>query len=147
MSRIFGSRAWASAPLLGRNGLVDRTRGIPEGAPLSPALANHFLSGFDRALEDGVGGHLVRYADDICVCCRSEEDALGALWQAEVLLRRLHLELAPEKSYVSSFERGFSFLGWVFYGDHGFEESPSDAWVHPLSVASARAGARSGRVS
>ncbi len=43
------------------------------------------------------------------------------------------LRLNDAKTYVSSFERGFSFLGWVFHGDSGYEEAPTDGWTHPMS--------------
>lgn len=47
-----------------------------------------------------------------------------------------------DKSYVSSFERGFSFLGWVFHRDGGYEEDPAvSGWVHPMSVGRGRRGA------
>jgi len=128
---------WVSAPLVGANGLIERPRGLPQGAPVSPALANHYLAGFDRGL-DGRRGRLVRYADDMALFCADEEAAQSIRWDVERGLADLRLRLNMAKSYVSSFERGFSFLGWVFFRDGGYEESPSGRWVHPMSVGRGR---------
>ena len=130
---------WATAPLLGPNGIAERHRGLPLGAPVSAVLANHVLADVDVAV-DGAAGRMVRYADDICVCCPDEEGALRARWQLEMAVDAVGLRLNAAKSYVSSFDRGFSFLGWVFSRHHGWEESPTSTWVHPMSVG--RTGGR-----
>lgn len=124
---------WVSAPVVGPNGLIERARGLPQGAPVSPALANHFLAGFDKSI-DGRRGRLVRYADDMAVFCADDDTAQSIRWDVERGLAELRLRLNGTKSYASSFERGFSFLGWVFFRDGGYEESPSGRWVHPMSV-------------
>lgn len=124
---------WISAPMVGANGLIERPKGLPQGAPVSPALANHYLAQFDRTI-DGHRGRLVRYADDMALFCADDEAAQSVRWDVERGLANLRLRLNGAKSYVSSFERGFSFLGWVFFRDGGYEESPSTRWVHPMSV-------------
>lgn len=129
---------WIAAPLLSDNGLQPRTKGVPQGAPVSPALANLYLTAFDRAIQDRRGG-VVRYADDMVVCCADPDAAESARFDIEQALRPLGLTMNTAKSYVSSFDVGFSFLGWVFFRDDGFEEGPHDGWVHPMSVARARA--------
>lgn len=129
--------AWVSAPVLGDNGMVERRAGVPQGAPISAALANHFLTPLDNAI-DGNAGQLVRYADDLCICCADEDAAANASWLVDCALGRLGLRLSPEKSYVSSFDRGFSFLGWVFFRHDGWEEDPSGHWTHPMAVGRGR---------
>ena len=127
-----------SCPLLGTNGLTERRLGVPQGAPISPALANLYLTDFDREVltrHDGV----VRYADDLVVCCADADLAEQARFDVEQSLRPLLLELNNAKSYVSHFDIGFSFLGWVFLKNDGFEESPHGAWTHPMTVAHGRA--------
>jgi RNA-directed DNA polymerase len=131
---------WIAAPLLTEYGIVPRSQGIPEGAPLSPALANLYLRSFDEAVHRNPG-HLVRYADDVAVFCRDENTAVEAAHTAGRALAELDLEMNPAKTYVSSFARGFSFLGWVFYRDGGWEAEPTVGWTHPMSVG------RRGRVS
>ena len=103
-----------------------------------PALANLYLTDFDREVltrRDGV----VRYADDLVVCCADADSAEQARFDVEQSLRPLLLELNNAKSYVSHFDIGFSFLGWVFLKNDGFEESPHTAWTHPMTVARGRA--------
>ena len=66
--------AWVQAPALTPKGLQARPRGLPEGAPLSPALANLYLREFDYQV-DGRHGRLVRYADDLALFCRDLDAA------------------------------------------------------------------------
>jgi group II intron reverse transcriptase/maturase len=120
---------WVRAPIKGRARVPGL--GIPQGAPISPLLANLYLAAFDETVQRSGVGELVRYADDLVILCRSREDALAAWAVAEGGLRALRLRLNPEKTYVSSFERGFAFLGWVFFRDRGFPESPATSPLSP----------------
>ncbi|WP_239331883.1 reverse transcriptase domain-containing protein [Frankia sp. CiP3] len=133
--------AWASAPVLTEHGVVNRDRGVPEGAPVSPALANLYLRGFDNAVH-GRRGHLVRYADDLAVFCPDEDAALAAAVDVDTALTGLRLRTNPGKTYVSTFDTGFSFLGWVFFRDGGWAESPNEGWTHPMSVGRSASGHR-----
>jgi len=55
----------------------------------------------------------VRYADDFVVMCRSEPRAQEALIAVRHhLADRLGLTLSPEKTHVTTFKKGFSFLGF-----------------------------------
>lgn len=55
----------------------------------------------------------MRYADDFVILCRSSHQAQGALATVEKLLaERLGLSLSPEKTKVTTFMGGFSFLGF-----------------------------------
>lgn len=135
---------WAAAPLLTSNGIQERARGVPQGAPVSPALANLYLTEFDREVENRRGG-VVRYADDIVVCCPDSDSAESARFDIEQALRPLGLDINHRKSYVSHFDNGFSFLGWVFFRNDGFEEDPHSNWTHPMSVGRPRPGRRNGQ--
>ena len=53
----------------------DKRRGIPQGSPLSPLLANVYMRRFVLGwkmfgLEQSLGAHLVTYADDLVILCR-----------------------------------------------------------------------------
>lgn len=134
--------AWVSAPLLGPNGIVERRQGVPQGAPVSPALANLYLTRFDRLAAKR--GGVVRYADDLVVCCEDAASAEGARFDIEQALRPLELTVNHTKSYVSHFDTGFSFLGWVFFRDNGHEAGTHEGWTHPMSVGRPQ---RRGRVA
>jgi CRISPR-associated protein Cas1 len=100
-----------------RNGKkTQRDRGLLQGSPLSPLLANLVLDPFDRAMEER-GHRLVRYADDFLVLARTREEAESAREDAGEILAGLGLALKLEKTRVHTFEEGFSFLGFTFGGD------------------------------
>lgn len=87
--------------------------GVPQGSPLSPALANLYLDHLDEALLDADHA-LVRYADDFIVLARSRRQAEAAVELTAEVLQDLSLRLNPLKTRVVSFEQGFRFLGWNF---------------------------------
>ncbi|MCG6536009.1 MAG: hypothetical protein L7F78_15240, partial [Syntrophales bacterium LBB04] len=68
---------WLSAETFDFQGLLPTITGIVQGEPLSPLLANIYLSPLDRHLER-LGFHFARYADDIIILCASEEEAKKA---------------------------------------------------------------------
>lgn len=94
-------------------------RGVPQGSPLSPLLANLFLTGFDAELA-ACDGHLVRYADDFLVLCRTEAAANAAKALAMDWMERHGLALKPEKTRITSFAESFAFLGVTFQGEQAF---------------------------
>lgn len=100
-------------------------RGILQGAPLSPVLANLYLTDFDRRM-DGAESRLVRYADDLVILCRSESDARKALRKCEKELARRRLRPNPAKTRIAGPEEEFEFLGYRF---------PPDAVAIPPSGA------------
>lgn len=89
------------------------TRGVPQGSPLSPLLANLYLHPFDVGMR-AQGFQLVRYADDLVLACRDADEAARARDAAQRTLRELHLELNPAKTRIASFVSGFDFLGVRF---------------------------------
>jgi group II intron reverse transcriptase/maturase len=88
------------------------TVGTPQGGVLSPLLANMALNFLDWHLDE-LGLRFVRYADDFVVLCRTERQAKEA-WHAveQFLTERLGLTLSPEKTRLTTFRKGFSFLGF-----------------------------------
>lgn len=87
--------------------------GLPQGAPLSPLLANLYLDALDDALA-GRGVRLVRFADDFVLLCRDRDRAEQVLERTTRLLAEHGLALNPDKTRVVSFEHGFRFLGHLF---------------------------------
>ena len=88
-------------------------RGLAQGCPMSPILANLLLVLLDDDLLDE-GFALVRYADDIAVAAATQDDAWQAWRCAAESLRRMHMHLGDEDTAVTTFEDGFTFLGEDF---------------------------------
>ncbi|NJL02199.1 MAG: CRISPR-associated endonuclease Cas1 [Spirulinaceae cyanobacterium SM2_1_0] len=109
--------AWISAGVLTPDGILLPRRGVPQGAVVSPILANLYLDDFDDALIAAPGLELVRYADDFVVLAKREAQIEAAREQVAALLSDMGLELHPEKTQITNFERGFRFLGHAFSGD------------------------------
>jgi len=105
--------AFVSAPAEVDGQLKERTRGLPQGAPLSPLLSNLMLDDLDHDL-DHAGYQMVRYADDFVILAKDAESARAALNLAQQSLAEKGLRLQGEKTRISSFDEGFSFLGYRF---------------------------------
>jgi CRISPR-associated protein Cas1 len=111
-------------------------RGLPQGSPLSPLLANLHLDDVDGAIA-GRGLRLVRFADDFLILCRDEALAEGAKQRMAALLAEHGLELNAEKSRITSFDQGVRFLGHLFVKGMVVREIPPDAMPGEDAVARA----------
>ena len=88
------------------------TIGTPQGGVISPLLANIVLNHLDGRL--GAAGYwFVRYADDFVVLCQTQAQAEEALTLVTQTLTELGLQLSPEKTRITTYRRGYSFLGFV----------------------------------
>ncbi len=88
-------------------------RGVAQGSPLSPLLANLYLDHMDEEFIRH-GQRVVRFADDFVVVCRDRPTAVEGLALAERVLRELGLELNQKKTRITNFDQGFRFLGVEF---------------------------------
>jgi len=91
-------------------------KGTPQGAVISPLLANLYLHPVDEAME-ATGYHMIRYADDFVMMCRDEAEAHKALHEVRQLITERGLVLHPEKTRVVDTTKageGFDFLGYHF---------------------------------
>jgi len=90
-------------------------QGTPQGAVISPLLANLYLNPLDHEMA-GKGYQMIRYADDFVVCCRTEAEAQAALTEIGGWVQAAGLTLHPAKTrIVNAAERGgFDFLGYHF---------------------------------
>lgn len=87
--------------------------GTPQGAVLSPLLANIYLDALDHLMA-GRGLEMVRYADDFVVLCRSGEEAETALAAVRTWVKDAGLALHPDKTRLTTESAGFEFLGYRF---------------------------------
>lgn len=91
-------------------------RGTPQGAVISPMLANLYLNPLDHEMARR-GWEMVRYADDFVVMCRTEEEAETVLAFLRDWTTGAGLTLHPSKTRIVHVDReGFDFLGWHFRG-------------------------------
>ena len=107
---------WITAGTLTREGILLPTRGVPQGAVISPLLANVYLDDFDERVS-AAGYKLVRYADDFVVLGRSQQQVQAGQALVAQLLELMELQLHPEKTHIRSFDQGFRFLGHAFARD------------------------------
>ena len=118
---------WLKAPTQLEDGtLVERDRGTPQGSVISPLLANLFMHhAFDKWMQENHPyAPFERYADDVVVHCKSEQQAKYVLTAIAKRLAQCKLELHPEKTRIvyckdgkrkGSYEHErFDFLGFTF---------------------------------
>jgi len=97
----------------------DQRRGIPQGSPISPLLANlymrRFVLGWKKlGLEKRLGSRIVTYADDLVILCR-KGNAEEALTRMRELMGKLRLAVNEEKTRICKVPEGsFDFLGYTF---------------------------------
>ena len=104
---------WVRGEIWWEGKTTRNTRGVPQGSPISPLLANLYLDIFDEELERE-GLKLVRYADDFVVLCKDEAGARHALEISEGALADLQLKLNQDKTRITTFKQGFRYLGALF---------------------------------
>ena len=123
--RLIGLYLRAGVQIKGR--LHPTKRGVPQGGPLSPLLANILLDDFDKELERRKL-RFVRYADDFLIFVKSPRAGERvALSIRRFLERRLKLSINEKKSRVGPTNET-EFLGFAFkrakisWSDEAFQE-------------------------
>jgi hypothetical protein len=97
----------------------DKRRGIPQGSPISPLLANLYMRRFVLGwkmlgLERSLGSRIVAYADDLVILCRKGK-AAEALQRLREITGKLKLAVNEEKTRICKVPEGeFDFLGYTF---------------------------------
>lgn len=122
---------------------ADKHRGVPQGGPLSPMMANLYFRRFILAWkqfghERRLQAHVVNYADDLVICCRPGKGQ-QAMAVFRALMTRLGLTVNERKTRLVKLpEESFDFLGYTvgrFYGKDGrayVGTRPSKKAVHKL---------------
>jgi RNA-directed DNA polymerase len=106
--------------------------GTPQGAVISPLLANVYLDPLDHRLaEQGLA--MVRYADDFVILCRTPEEAQRALELVRQWTVDNGLTLHPTKTRVVDVrQESFDFLGYRFAPTR---QGRIRHWPRPKSLA------------
>jgi RNA-directed DNA polymerase len=106
-------------------------QGTPQGGVVSPLLANIALNGIesihryhlsykaggkihDKTLKNKIVEPSVRYADDMVIILRPEDDATEILERISEFLRKRGMNVSQKKTKVTAATDGFDFLGWHF---------------------------------
>ena len=120
--KIADGRVLKMIELFLKQGVMDGIKewtpeeGTPQGAVISPLLANIYLHPFDREMAEE-GYQMIRYADDFVIMCRTEEEAQRALTGVKEWMQEAGLKLSDEKTrIVNMSEEGewMEFLGYHF---------------------------------
>ena len=153
--RLIGK--WLKAGVMEEGCVMRPSSGTPQGGVISPLLANVYLHEvFDRWFEDTVRprlrgpAHVVRYADDIVIAFRDEDDARRVLDVLPKRFGKYGLRLHPDKTKLVDFRRpprdprrgglgptqtrSFDFLGFTHY----WGRSRRKAWVVKRKTAKDR---------
>ena len=110
--------------------------GTPQGAVISPLLANLYLHPLDERMARQ-GYRMVRYADDFVILCKSAEHAQTALEEVKAWVEANGLTLHPDKTHVGDCRikgEGFEFLGYRF--------EAGKRWVRKKSLEAFKAKVR-----
>lgn len=110
-------RSWLKAGVVEGQTLLHPEAGTPQGAVISPLLANIFLTQLDRAWErrHKALGIPIRFADDLVILCRTRGQAEAALAALRAELDALGLTVAEAKTrivHVGDEGSGMDFLGF-----------------------------------
>jgi RNA-directed DNA polymerase len=96
----------------------DEGRGTPQGAPISPLLANLYMRRFvlgwkAQGHERRLDAHIVNYADDFVICCRGTADE--AMTVMRTMMAQLKLTVNETKTRLCRVPgEKFDFLGYTF---------------------------------
>jgi RNA-directed DNA polymerase len=108
---------WLRAGVMAGETLIHPETGTPQGGVASPLLANVVLHRLDRTWVERYRrlGVLVRYSDDLVVCCPTKERADAALAALGQILASLGLSINDAKTRIVDLrvpKAGFDFLGF-----------------------------------
>jgi group II intron reverse transcriptase/maturase len=120
-------RAMLRAGVMADGAIHRDVTGTPQGGVISPVLANVYLHRLDRQWTERGTGVLVRFADDLVVCCHSKREAEAALCALRSILAEMGLQLKTAKTRIVHLREGgegLDFLGFHHrrvHGEHGYE--------------------------
>lgn len=117
-------RMWLECGVMEEGEAKETKIGTPQGGVISPLLSNILLNEMDKEWEEKNGkyGKLTRSADDFVIQSATQKQAEEAKRKVEEMLRRLKLELHPQKTRIVNLswgKEGFEFLG------HSLRKRPS----------------------
>lgn len=130
-------RLWLKATVIDGNNSRQLKKGLPQGAPISPMLANLYLDQLDEVLLDNAY-KIIRYADDFVILCQSENKAQQALALTGEVLEQLKLCFNQSKTEITHFNKGFRFLGVDFIRSLAFKSEYPENTLIPIKQDKAK---------
>ena len=124
---------------------TEPEEGTPQGAVISPLLANLYLDALDHLMAQE-GFQMIRYADDFVILCRSREEAERALEKVKAFMEERELTLHPTKTrLVDAMQKGgFDFLGYHFEPQYRWPRKKSlDKFKDNIRAKTRRSNGRS----
>lgn len=121
--RVVDRRVLALIESFLKQGVMEGTKswtneeGTPQGAVISPLLANIYLNPLDHEMASK-RYMMIRYADDLVILTRSRHEAERALQELQRWTQEAGLKLHPEKTHIVDMGQegaGFDFLGYRFF--------------------------------
>jgi RNA-directed DNA polymerase len=111
---------WLKAGYVEKGVFHQTESGVPQGGIISPLLANIALHGMESVLGIRYNQHgqtignrgIVRYADDLVVFCKTQEDAFRAVDILSCWMKTKGLALSKSKTKIVHLTEGFNFLGF-----------------------------------
>ena len=100
-------------PAVYKDEVIEHNLGVYQGNSISPILSNIYLNEMDKFLENY---DFVRFADDFVILSRQKEEIEEIFVKLKEFLNTIKLSLKEEKTYITSIDSGFSFLGIYFKG-------------------------------
>ncbi len=126
-------KQWLQCGVITDGAFQPTTKGVPQGGPISPMMANMALDGLEETVSEAAhitqygftkqsvwghysksGVHVIRYADDFVITAKQEAYLHEALKGVKTFLRSRGLELNEEKTSVARIQDGYEFLGFHF---------------------------------
>jgi RNA-directed DNA polymerase len=107
-------KSWLNAGIIYKGNFSETTVGLPQGGPISPTIFNMVMNGIESQINDIKFCTPIRFADDIIVLARTNEQLDNALELIKKFLEPRGLEINENKTVIANIETGFKYLGyWI----------------------------------